>query len=165
MKKRYILIISLLIVLAANTYGEKTQSQGTLVGPNSFSMNIGLGLGYATGMRIGGGMEYGLGEFMIGHKVPFSYGIAGRMGLSLGSVPAFSAGAFGTLHFSWGALKLPKEVAWMGNFDTYLGLGVLVVPYVDFDSIGGLSYYFSKNVALNLEAGLKASYIGLLFLL
>jgi len=153
------------MIISASAYAEKTSAQAIWVGPNSFNTSLGLGLGYATGMRIGGGMELGLGRFTLDRQVPFSYGIAGRAGLSFGSVPAFSAGAFGTLHFSWGALKLPGDLAWIGHFDTYLGLGVVLVPYVDFDSIGGFSYYFSKNVALNLEAGLRASYIGLLFVM
>ena len=165
MKKLFITIVLLITILAGSAYAQKASSQATWVNPNSFNINMGLGLGYATGMRVGGGLEYGLGKFTLGNKVPFTYGIAGRVGLSLGSTPAFSTGVFGTLHFSWGALKLPREIAWIGNFDTYLGLGVLVVPYVDFDSIGGFSYYFSKSVALNLEAGLRASYIGILFTL
>ena len=76
---------------------------------------------------------------------------------------SFSAGVFGTLHFAWGALKFPAELAWLSNFDSNIGLGVTVFPTVDFDSIGGISYYLSNSVAINLESGLRASYIGVLF--
>jgi len=79
---------------------------------------------------------------------------------NLVGLPHFSA-AFGTL-FSWGVLPFPKGLEWIGNFDSYIGLGVLLIPVVDFDSIGGISYYFTNKVALNVEAGLKASYIGIL---
>jgi len=163
MKKNWMPLILFMTTLAGSAYAQKTTGQATWVNPNSFNINMGLGLGYMTGMRIGGGLEYGLGKFILGNKVPFTYGIAVRTGLSLVSTPVFSTGVFGTLHFSWGALNPPNEIDFIGHFESYLGLGVLVVPYVDFDSIGGLSYYFSKNVALNLEAGIRASYIGLLF--
>jgi len=163
MKKRIAVLIATLVIFSGYTFGESFAKNGMLVAPGSLNANIGLGLRYSSGFGLGGGVEYGIGKFVIAEKLPFSYGIAGRAGLDLTSSIALSVGAFATLHFSWGALNFPKELSWIGNFDSYLGLGLTVFPRVDFDTIGGLSYYVSNNVAINLESGLRASYIGVLF--
>lgn len=165
MKKLLFLSAFCALFIVSTIFGEQTTNQKIFITPNSLNVNGGLGIGYITGMRIAGGVEYGIGNFWVDRKIPFSYGIAGRMGMNLVSLPAFFAGTFGTLHFTWGSLSLPKGLEWIGNFDSYIGLGVLLIPVVDFDSIGGISYYFTKKVALNVEAGLKASYIGLLCIL
>jgi len=162
MKKVLFLSAFGVLFLVSALFGEQTLNQKIFITPNSLNISGGLGIGYITGMRMAGGVEYGIGDFLIDRKIPFSYGIAGRMGMNLVSLPAFFAGAFGTLHFSWGVLPFPKGLEWIGNFDSYIGLGVLLIPVVDFDSIGGISYYFTNKVALNVEAGLKASYIGIL---
>ena len=163
MKNRIVLVLAALVLFSGFAFGDSYAKNGMLVAPGSLNANIGLGLHYGSGFGLGGGVEYGIGKFVIGEKLPFTYGIAGRAGLDLTSSVAFSAGVFGTLHFSWGALSFPRELSWIGNFDSYLGLGLSVFPGLDFDTIGGLSYYLSNNVAINLESGLRASYIGLLF--
>ena len=163
MKNRIVVLLVVLILFSGFAFGESFAKNGMLVAPGSLNANIGLGLGYGRDFGLGGGVEYPIGKFVIAEKLPFTYGIAGRGGLYLGSSVSFSAGVFGTLHFSWGALNLPNDLSWIGNFDSYMGLGLSIFPGVGFDSIGGLSYYVSRNLAVNLEAGLKASYIGILF--
>jgi hypothetical protein len=163
MKNRVALVLMALIAFSGFAFGDSYAKNGMLVAPGSLNANIGLGLHYGSGFGLGGGVEYALGKFVIAEKLPFTYGIAGRAGLDLTSSVALSAGVFGTLHFSWGALNFPREISWLGNFDSYLGLGLTVFPGIGFDTIGGLSYYLSNNVAINLESGLRASYIGLLF--
>lgn len=163
MKKRMVFLAIALLAISGFAFGESFAKNGMLVAPGSLNANLGLGLRYSSGFSLGGGIEYAIGNFAIAKTLPFTYGIAGRAGIDLASYVALSVGAFGTLHFSWGALKLPKELSWIGNFDTYLGLGLTVFPGVGFDTIGGLSYYLSNNIAINLESGLRASYLGLLF--
>jgi len=162
-KNRIVMLLVALTLFTGFAFGESFAKNGMLVAPGSLNANIGLGLDYGRGFGLGGGVEYPIGKFVIAEKLPFTYGIAGRAGLYFGSSVSFSAGVFGTLHFCWGALNLPSELSWIGNFDSYLGLGLSVFPGVGFNSIGGLSYYLSNNVAINLEAGLRASYIGVLF--
>jgi len=163
MKNRIVLLLAALVVFSGFTFGDSFAKNGMLVAPGSLNATIGLGMHYSSGFGLGGGVEYSIGKFVIAEKLPFTYGIAGRAGLDLTSSVSLSAGAFGTLHFNWGALNFPSELSWLGNFDSYLGLGITVFPRVDFDSIGGLSYYLSRNVAINLESGLRASYLGVLF--
>lgn len=163
MNKRIAFLLAALVIFSGFAFGDSYAKNGMLVAPGSLNANIGLGLHYGHGFGLGGGVEYAIGKFVIAEKLPFTYGIAGRAGLDLASSVALSIGAFGTLHFSWGALNFPRELSWIGNFDSYLGLGLTVFPGVGFDTIGGLSYYLSNNVAINLESGLRASYIGVLF--
>lgn len=163
MKKRAALFLIALVALSASVFGASFAKNGMLVTPGSLNANVGLGLHYGSGFGLGGGVEYAIGKFVIAEKLPFTYGFAGRVGLDMTSSIGLSAGVFGTLHFSWGALNFPKELSWIGNFDSYLGLGLTVFPGLGFDTIGGLSYYLSNNVAINLESGLRASYIGFLF--
>lgn len=163
MKKFTLITLAALLLAGGSAYGGSYAKNGMLVSPGSFNANIGLGLRYVTGFGLGGGIEYGIGKFIIAEKLPFTYGLAGRAGLGLASSASFSAGVFGTLHFAWGALKFPSELAWLSNLDAYIGLGVTIFPTAGFDSIGGMSYYLSDSVAINLESGLKASYFGILF--
>ena len=132
-----------------------------IVTPGSLNANIGLGLGYSTGLGIGGGVEYAIGSFKIADTVPFSWGAAVRAGLSIGEDSSLSAAALATLHFCWGYLD--SGLPFFDNLDTYIGLGLAVVPGLYLESIGGFSYYFSDSIAINLEGGLKAAYLGVLF--
>jgi hypothetical protein len=163
MKNRIVLLTFALVLCTGFAFGDSYVKNGMLVAPGSLNANIGLGMNYGSGFGLGGGVEYPIGKFVIAETLPFTYGVAGRAGLGLASSVSFSAGVFGTLHFAWGAIKFPQEISWLGNFDSYLGLGATLFPGVGFDSIGGLSYYVSNNVAINLESGLRASYLGVLF--
>jgi hypothetical protein len=163
MKNRVALLLAALVVFSGFAFGDSFAKNGMLVAPGSLNANIGIGTHYGHGFGLGGGVEYPIGKFIIAERLPFTYGIAGRAGLDLSDSVSLTAGVFGTLHFCWGALNFPSEISWLGNFDSYLGLGITVFPGVGFDSIGGLSYYLSRNIAINLESGLRASYIGVLF--
>jgi len=163
MKRKISLLLAALVLFSGFAFGDSFAKNGMLVAPGSLNANIGLGLHYNDGFGLGGGVEYPIGKFVIGEKLPFTYGIAGRVGLSLVNSVSLSTGVYGTLHCCWGALNFPSVISWLGNFDSYLGLGITLFPGVGFDSIGGLSYFVSNSVALNLESGLRASYFGLLF--
>jgi len=162
--KKFALFAALICVMT--TFGfaqESLATDGMLVTPGSINANVGLGLNYGYGFGLGGGVEYAIGKFVLAEKLPFTYGAAVRLGLYLGSGFSVSAGAVGTLHFCWGALTLPANLSWVGNLDSYFGLGLSILPSVSFNTIGGTSYFLSKNLAINLETGLSATYIGVLY--
>ena len=163
MKKIVILAMLLCVVTAFGFAQESFAQNGMLIEPGSINANVGLGFGYNYGIGIGGGVEYAIGKFTIAEKLPFTYGAAGRLGLYLGSEKPLAVGAFGTLHFCWGALNLPSQLAWIGNFDTYLGLGLAIIPDIGINMIGGTNYFISENLAINAETGIKSSYVGVLF--
>jgi len=152
------------MLVSGMAFGQSLAEDGMLINPGSINASAGIGIDYSNGYRIGlgGGAEFAIGKFMIAETLPFSYGVAGRVGIDLGSSPAtLSVSALGTVHFCWGALDLPEELAWLDNFDTYIGLGLSIIPF-DIASIGGTSYFLNKNLAINFESGLRASYIGVL---
>jgi len=163
MKNRIVLLLAALVIFAGFSFGDSFAKNGMLVAPGSLNANIGIGTHYGHGFGLGGGIEFAIGKLIIAEKLPFTYGAAGRIGLDVNNSATLIAGVFGTLHFCWGALNFPSEISWLGNFDSYVGLGITVFPGVEFDSIGGLSYYLSRNIAINLESGLRASYIGVIF--
>jgi len=163
MKKIVMLAMLLCVVTAFGFAQESYAKDGMLLEPGSINANIGLGFGYGYGIGIGGGVEFAIGKFTIAQKLPFTYGAAGRLGLYLGSDISLAAGAFGTVHFCWGALNLPSQLAWIGNFDSYLGLGLTILPNIGINMIGGTNYFISNNLAINVETGIKSSYIGVLF--
>ena len=166
MFKKILLLLAALILVSGLAFGQSYAQDGMLIQPGSVNVNAGIGYSYHSyGIDVGGGAEVAIGKFMLGETLPFTYGLAARIGFAIARdyVDPLSLGAFGTLHFCWGALDLPPELAWIGNFDSYLGLGLNFLPALYFNSIGGFSYFFNEYLALNLEAGLRSSYIGLLF--
>lgn len=150
-----------IIILSCTLFAGVAFAKDMIVTPGSVNANIGLGLGYETGLGLGGGVEYAIDSFTIADTVPFSWGVAARAGLSIEENTSLSAGILATLHFCWGALG--SELTFFDNLDTYLGLGIAVIPGLSLETIGGFSYYVTDSVAFNLEGGLKAAYIGMLF--
>jgi hypothetical protein len=163
MKTKVALLLAALALFSGLAFAEPLSQDGMLIAPNSLNANVGIGYGYYWGLDVGGGVEYAIGKFVIAETVPFSYGVAGRVGIGLGSGTNISAAALGTVHFCWGALDLPEGLEWLGNVDSYIGLGVQILPGFGFASIGGSSYFLNKNLAINFEGGLHASYVGILF--
>ncbi len=164
MKRRIALIgmiVSLLVAGAA--FGESFGKNGMLVDPGSFNGNVGVGMGYGLGAAVGGGAEYSFGKIVIADKYPLTYGAGGRVGIAFGSSSTLSLGVIGTLHFSLDALDLPSDLEWARNFDFYTGIGLAVLPSIGFYGMGGTSYFLSKNLAINIESGIFASYLGVLF--
>ena len=162
--KRFVLLAAILCAVTTFCFAQETYAQdGILLAPGSIVANAGVGFNYGYGFGLGGGVEYTIGKFVLAGKLPFTYGGAARLGLYLGKGFSVSAGALGTLHFCWGALDLPPSLAWVRNIDTYMGLGLSILPSISFNSIAGTSYFLSKNLAINLESGLSASYIGILY--
>ena len=164
--KKLAVLMALLCVISVSAFAQGSASfakDGILIEPGSLNANAGVGFGYWYGFGVGGGVEYAIGKFTIAEKLPFVYGGAARLGVYLGSSINLSAGAMGTLHFCWGALGLPDNFSWLNNIDTYIGLGLQVLPTIGFNSIGGTSYFLTKNLAVNVESGLSSTYLGVLY--
>lgn len=164
------LLLSLVLVLClGGAFAEKFSKNGMLLAPGDLSVNAGVGYGWSWGMYLGGGAEFTIGKFELAKELPFSYGVAGRAGAYLGGYSGLelAVGAMGTLHFCWGAIAWPEGLEWLDNVDTYIGIGLSIQPaskndFIRLNSIGGTSYFFSKNLAVNVESGLMASTFGIL---
>ncbi len=163
MNKKVLAVLALLMLVSGMAFGQSLSEDGMLINPGSINASAGLGYGYGWGIGIGGGAEFAIGKFVIAETLPFTYGAAARAGIDFGfSSAALSVAALGTVHFCWGALDLPEELAWLDNFDTYIGLGLQILPGLGIASIGGTSYFLNKNLAINFEGGLRGSYVGVL---
>ena len=164
--KKIVVLMALLCVVSGAAFAQGSASfakDGVLIEPGSLNANAGLAFGYGYGFGAGGGAEFPIGKFVIAEKLPFVYGAAARLGVYLGSSVHFAVGAMGTLHFCWGALGVPDSISWFNNIDSYIGLGLQVLPSLGFNSIFGTSYFLSKNLAINLEQGLTSTYLGVLY--
>lgn len=159
-KKIIAAFAALALVSAAAFAGDNNATEGMLITPQSFNVNVGLDYN-VWGIGVGGGAEYAIGKFNIS-RVPFTYGAAARAGMYFGSGLDFAVGAFGTLHFCWDSIPFPENVSWLGNFDTYIGLGCQFLPNIWPATISGLSYFFSPTFAVNAEYALYSANIGIL---
>jgi hypothetical protein len=163
MKKVLALLLAFLCATGV-VFAEDYSKGGMLLSPGTIDVNAGLGYGWYYGVDIGAGAEYIIGKFDVAKDVPLSFGVAARASLFVGAFDSdpLGLGAFGTLHFNWGALKWPEGLAWLNNVDSYIGLGFDFLPGFWFDSIGGSSYFISKTLAVNVEGGIRGSQFGVL---
>ena len=143
------------------------QGAGTLLmDKGTVDVNAGVGYGYGWGwggLAIGGGAEYIVGKFMIAKEIPLTWGVAGRAGFWVGASSQLAAAALGTLHFSWSFIQWPSGLEWLNKLDSYIGLGVEILPGLGLAGIGGTSYFFTNNLAVNVESGINSSMIGIMF--
>lgn len=163
MKKKVLLAIAALVLFSGMAFGQSNAKDGMLIQPGSVNVNVGIGYGYYSyALDIGGGAELAIGKFVIAETLPFSYGIAARVGFAIGYFNPLSLGAFGTVHFCWDALGLEADLPWLSNVDSYIGLGLTFMPGIWFNSIGGINYFLNERLAINFEGGLRSSYVGIL---
>jgi hypothetical protein len=161
---RKVAFVLLLLVALGGAFAD---SKGKVImDPGTFDVNAGVGYGYGWGyggLNVGGGAEYLIGQFSIAEAIPLSWGVAGRVGFGLGIGGSYlAAGALGTLHFSWGVIDWPAELSWLNSVDSYIGLGLQIMPQIGLSSIGGTSWFFADNMAVNVEGGLTSSTVGIL---
>jgi hypothetical protein len=162
--KKSLIALFVLMAAASLAFAADFSKDGMLLRPGTVDVNAGVGWGWGYGFDVVGGGEYILGKFDVAKNVPLSYGVAARASIFFGyfdSTPV-GVGAFGTLHFNWGALQWPTELSWLKNLDSYIGLGIDLLPRIGFDGIGGTSYFFAKNLAVNFETGIVGSTLGVL---
>ena len=152
--KRVLLTLAALAVFA----GAASAAENTYLNPGSVSAQLGLGLGWG-GLNgsVQGGVDVGIVQLPLGSQFPLDIGIAGRAGVSF--APAISAGAYGTLHYSWKALR--TKLDWLNHMETYLGIGLGILPSLGLDAYGGLSYHFNNGWALFVESNRYVGVLGL----
>lgn len=167
MKKVIILLWSLIVFTGFATAQETYAKDGMLNNPGSSNANVGVGINYFGVLFVGGGYETIIDKFEI-VEIPISYGVAGRTSIGLMSPIYVTGAAMGTLHLCWGAIPALKDQYWANNVDTYWGIGVRAsyyysTPFVFFETTGGINYFLSETMAINLETGINVSKIGVLF--
>jgi opacity protein-like surface antigen len=150
--KRILLILAAAAVFTGTVAAEDTYSK-----PGSVSAQVGLGLGWGgvTG-AVTGGIDVGLVQIPLGSQFPLDIGIAGRADLSF--APSLGVGAYGTLHYSWKALRTNLE--WLNHMETYLGIGLAILPHLGLDAYGGLSYHFNNQWAAFVEGSSSVLSVG-----
>lgn len=150
--KRFVLTLAAMAALAGTAAAEDTY-----LSPGSVTAQLGLGLGWGgLSGSLQGGVDVGLLQLPLGKQFPLDVGIAGRAGL--GFPVAFSAGAYGTLHYSWKALR--TNLDWLNHVETYLGIGLAIIPGLGLDAFGGLSYHFNNGWAAYIESNRYVGSIG-----
>jgi hypothetical protein len=167
--RKVVLAVAILALGAGLAFaqGASFQKDGMILSPGTLDANAGVGYDYGAyygGISVGGGAELVLGKFDIAKGIPLTFGAAARAAFLVGYTGTLplSAGAFGTLHFCWGALDLAGALPWLDNIDTYIGIGIKILPHIGLESLGGTSYFFSPSMAVNVESGIYSSTIGLL---
>jgi hypothetical protein len=150
--KRFLLILATGVVLTASASAADTYSS-----PGSVTAQLGLGLGWGgvTG-ELAGGVDVGLFQLPLAPEFPLDVGVAGRAGLSF--APELDAGAYGTLHYSWKAAHTGLE--WLNHMETYIGVGLAILPHLGLDGYLGFSYHFNNHWALYVESDRYAGTIG-----
>jgi hypothetical protein len=156
-------------LLRGLTFAEDFSKNGMLLNPGTFNANAGVGYGWYYGFDAGVGAEYIIGKFDVAKNVPLTYGAAARAACYFGyfaSTP-LTVAVLGTLHFNWGAVDWPEGLKWLDNVDSYIGLGVDFTPGetppIWFNGIGGSTYFFTKNLAVNIESGIRGTLFGVLY--
>ena len=118
--------------------------------PGSATVQLGLGpsWGNGGGLNLQGGGDWGLGQVSLAPEVPLDLGVAGRVGAF--SLTGLTAAAFGTVHYSWKFLGSKWE--WLNQMETYVGLGVQILPGLFPAGYFGADYHFDSHWAVFLEA-------------
>ena len=156
MKKLCIFLLSLAAFGISNVSAE----QSTYSKPGSLSAQAGLGLywGHYDGLDIEGGVDLGLVQVPFANVLPIDFGVSGRVGLGIGAWGGLSVGAFGTAHYSWKALG--AKLDWLNRLESYLAIGVQILPGLNLDGYGGNAYHIDQNFAVFYEGGYHASVLG-----
>lgn len=143
-------LLALLLGLSSVSADADTWSK-----PGTLTAQAGVGLHWGGLAEVQGGVDYGLGQIPFAPTFPLDLGVSGRLVVSTGG---FGAGVYGTAHYSWKALRTGQR--WLDGWETYLGIGLGLVPGFGLDAYGGLSYHFNKDWAVYGEGALYGSVLG-----
>lgn len=129
-----------------------------LVGPGDLVATVGIGWG-----GISGGVEFNLAQVDIAQVIPLTFGVAARASIDpfFLEYTTLGAGVLGTAHVGFKSLNLPENLRWLGNVDSYIGLGVglatalndYYAPGIGFSTFEGVSYYLNDHLAISFEYG------------
>ena len=125
--------------MAADTYSK----------PGTLTAQAGLGLywGLFGGFDLQGGVDYGITQFDFAPVFPLDVGASGRVGF--GSWGGLAGGVYGTAHYSWKSLGTSFD--WLNRLESYIGIGVEVLPSLGLSSYSGSAYHFDNHLAAFLE--------------
>ena len=149
MKKLFLVLIT----IAAIGLVPAVADQNTYFKPGTLVAQAGLGYGW--GLGIEGGADLSLAQWVPVEVVPLDLGIGARAGFNTGFL-SYGAGlgiaAFGTVHYSWKALK--TGIAWVDKLETYTGLGLQFQSNYTYPlwigSVGGTAYHVDDRLAIEL---------------
>jgi hypothetical protein len=154
-------VAALVLAIPGAAYAQKSGWDG-LVHQGDFAAFLGLGLG--RGFTVAPGVEYAFVEWKAGHKVPLSFGAAGKGEINFwpGTWTSFGIAAVATAHLGLKGLDIPD---FLQHLDIYIGPGIglrffsydagTTVDYGDvrpgFAWTNGVAYYFNDKWAGYLE--------------
>ena len=150
--KKHLAVALAFFLAGALAYAESD----TYFKPGTLTGEVGLGLNWAAfGAAVQGGVDYSLYQVP---SFPLDLGVSARTGLDFSS--GVLLGGYGTAHYSW--KELGTRMDWLNRLETYLGLGIQVLPLsnVRFDGYVGTKYYFNTHWAVYLEEAYQNTVLG-----
>ena len=153
--KQVVVLSCLLMILGVSAV---SADANTWAKPGTVTAQAGVGIYWGGLGQLSGGVDVGLGQVVFAPTFPVDFGVAGRVALTTG---ALGASAYGTASYSWRALRTGQ--AWVDNLETYLGLGVAILPNLGLDGLGGVAYHFNNQWAVFVEGAQFGSVLGAAF--
>jgi len=157
------------LALPAAAFAQVENWEGHFEAKN-VALSAGVGASYRSGdLGVAGypGAEFIVAKWKSGDVVPLSFGIAARglLGFSTSRGLVYGGGAFGTFHLGLKGLDIPEVLQ---NLDFYVGVGVAftwssyyATGYgLGINSYGGLNYFLSDKLAVQLEESYWGYYAG-----
>lgn len=126
--------------------------------PGTLTAQAGVGLAWAYlgGVGLQAGADYGIAQVPFAPKLAMDFGASARVGF--GTWGGLSAAVFGTAHYSWKELGL--GIDWVNRLESYLGIGLAILPGLGLDAYSGTAYHLDKNLAIFVEGGYYSSVVG-----
>lgn len=154
--------------------------------PGDVAITAGMGSGFFVGaIDASVGVEMILLQRELAEQLPLTFGVACKVNYYRyanhnlwGSyhVTYFGGGGFATAHLGLKELDLDEKAQWLANLDFYVGLGLGFYNYSDayeeyvnpgynefqmgLRSTGGLNYFLTPNIAINVEGGYYSGWGG-----
>lgn len=150
MKKVFLALVVMAVVGLVPAMAE----QNTYFKPGSLIAQVGFGWGWGAGLE--GGADLSLGQWAPAPAFPLDYGVGARVGFNTGFLDygsGIGVEAYGTVHYSWKALKTGND--FVDKLESYTGVGIQFQTNnpdspLGIASAGGTSYYIDDKLAIDL---------------